>query len=49
MTEVVKDYGYRDSSGIHRVVKRLECRAESDPALAAQLERWRASSSRVKS
>ena len=38
MTEVAKDYGYRDGSGIHRVVKRLECRAESDAALAAQLE-----------
>jgi len=38
MTEVAKDYGYRDGSGVHQVVKRLEKKAESDRALAGRLK-----------
>ena len=39
MTEVAKVYGYRDRSGIHQVVRRLELRAESDRQLAGKLEK----------
>jgi hypothetical protein len=34
MTEVAKEYGYRDGSGVHRVIQRLEARANSDRQLA---------------
>lgn len=37
MTEVARDYGYRDGSGVLRVVQRLEARAKEDRKLAAQL------------
>lgn len=37
MTEVAKDYGFRDGSGVHQVVKRLEARADADPKLARTL------------
>ena len=49
MTEVAKVYGYRDGSGIHRVVERLESRAKSDRHLATKLKEWRARLSSVKS
>lgn len=38
MTAVAKDYGYRDGSGVHRVVQRLEQRAKQDRALARRLK-----------
>ena len=38
MTRVAADYGYRDGSGIHRVLQRLEERAKDDPSLARHLE-----------
>jgi hypothetical protein len=34
MTEVAKEHGYRDGSGVHRVIQRLEARANSDRQLA---------------
>ena len=37
MTEVAAEYGYRDGSGVHQVVKRLEQRARTDRALARRL------------
>jgi len=49
MTEVGRSYGYRDGSGVHRVVARLEMRAKSNRDLAARLESWRARLSSVKS
>jgi REP element-mobilizing transposase RayT len=42
MTEVARVFGYRDGSGVHRVVSRLEAQARSKPALAKKLESWRA-------
>ncbi len=39
MTTVAADYGYRDGSGVHRVVERLEAKAKSDRALDRQLKR----------
>ncbi len=38
MTTVARDYGYRDGSGVHRVVQRLEAKAESDRTLARHLK-----------
>ena len=38
MTTVAADYGYRDGSGIHRVVQRLEKKAQDDQALARRLK-----------
>jgi hypothetical protein len=38
MTSVAADYGYRDGSGVHRVVQRLEQRAKVDRALARRLK-----------
>ena len=49
MTEVARAYGYQDGSGVHRVVARLETRAETDRGLAARLDGWRARVSSVKS
>jgi hypothetical protein len=37
MTEMVRRFGYRDGSGIHRVVERLEARASDEPTLARTL------------
>ena len=37
---VAADYGYRDGSGVHRVVERLEAKAKSDRALDRQLKRF---------
>ena len=49
MTEVAREYGYRDGSGVHRVLQRLEARASSDRQLARQLETLAAKVSRSKS
>ena len=38
MTTVAADYGYRDGSGVHRVIKRLEEKAKSDRALSHHLK-----------
>jgi REP-associated tyrosine transposase len=49
MTEMARRFGYRDGSGVHRVVKRLEARATEDPQLARTLRSLVDSLSRVKS
>jgi len=38
MTTVAADYGYRDGSGVHRVIKRLEEKAKSDLAIFRRLK-----------
>ncbi len=38
MTTVAADYGYRDGSGIHRVVQRLEKKSKDDQAFARRLK-----------
>jgi hypothetical protein len=38
MTELARRFSYRDGSGIHRVVKRLETRATKDPQLDRTLQ-----------
>jgi hypothetical protein len=38
MTTMAADYGDRDGSGIHRVVRRLEKKAEGDQSLARRLK-----------
>ncbi len=38
MTEVARKYGYSDGSGVHRVIQRLEARAENDRQLQRQLK-----------
>jgi REP element-mobilizing transposase RayT len=48
-TDVAAAYGYRDGSGVHRVVERLESKARTDSTLQARLEAWRAELSTVKS
>ena len=47
MTEVAKLYGYRDGSGVHRVVQRLEARAKQDRPLGRQLQALVSGLSRV--
>ena len=49
MTTVAGDYGYRDGSGVHRVVQRLEKKAEDDQALARRLKALAKHVSSVKS
>jgi len=49
MTKVAAEYGYKDGSGVHQVVKRLEERAKSDPALSARLTALADAVSSVKS
>lgn len=49
MTAVARDFGYRDGSGVHHVVRRLEARADNDPALARRMSELRREVSRVKS
>jgi hypothetical protein len=41
MTEVAREYGYRDGSGVHQVVRRLEARAKDDLDLANHLRHLR--------
>ena len=38
MTVVAADYGYRDGSGVHRVVHRLEDNAQHDRSLSRHLK-----------
>jgi hypothetical protein len=49
MTTVAADYGYRDGSGIHRVVQRLEKKAQDDQVLARRLKALAEEVSSVKS
>ncbi len=49
MTTVATDYGYRDGSGVHRVIERLEAKAKSDRALDRQLKRFVRETSSVRS
>lgn len=49
MTAVGKEYGYRDGSGVHQVVKRLEKKAQRDRSLSARLGALADEVSRVKS
>ncbi len=49
MTDVAADYGYRDGSGIHRVIQRLQKKAEGDQELARRLKGLAAKVSSVKS
>ncbi len=37
MTEVAEDYGYGDGSGVHRVLQRLEEKAQYDSGLSCHL------------
>jgi hypothetical protein len=48
MTEVAKLFGYRDGSGVHRVVQRMEARAKQDRQLGRQLQALVSCLSRVK-
>jgi hypothetical protein len=49
MTTVAADYGYRDGSGIHRVVQRLEKKAKDDQVLSRRLNALAKEVSSVKS
>ena len=49
MTEVAAQYGYRDGSGVHQVIRRLEQRARTDFALARRLRELKHEMSSVKS
>ena len=49
MTEVAKQYGYSDGSGVHRVIQRLEARARDDSQIDRQLRLLASQMSRVKS
>ena len=49
MTAVAKQYGYRDGSGVHRVIQRLESRAKEDRQLGRQLKSLARQMSSVKS
>ena len=48
LTEVAKAYGYRDASGVHRVIQRLEHKACDDEQLRRRLHRYRLKLSKVK-
>ena len=39
MTDVAEAYGYRDGSGVHQIVRRLEARAMKDRQLRKHLQR----------
>ena len=49
MTVVAEDYGYRDGSGVHRVVQRLEEKAQHDRSFARHLKNLAEQMSSVKS
>lgn len=49
MTKVAADYGYRDGSGVHQVVKRLEQTAKTDSKLSRQMNTLKHHMSSVKS
>jgi REP-associated tyrosine transposase len=48
VTDVAKENGYSDSSGVYRVVKRLEASAKLDPELEHQLQSLRGQLSEVR-
>jgi hypothetical protein len=48
MTEIAKEYGYSDGSGVHQVVKRLETKAGKDPELSEHLKALTEKASDVK-
>ena len=48
-TDVARENGYRDSSGVYRAIKRLEARAKEDDELAQQLSSLRSQLSEVRS
>jgi hypothetical protein len=48
MTEVAEDLGYRDGSGVHRVLQRLEEKAQHDRSLSRHLKKLAEQVSRVK-
>ena len=48
-TEVAEDFGYRDGSGVHRVLQRLEGKAQHDRSLARHLKKLAEQMSSVKS
>jgi len=47
MTTVAAEYGSRDGSGVHRVIKRQEEKAKSDRALSRCLKAQAEKASRV--
>ena len=49
ITAVAADQGYRDGSGVHRVVQRLDKKAKGDQALARRLKTLASEVSSVKS
>jgi hypothetical protein len=49
MTDVAADYGYRDGSGVHQVLQRLEEKAQHDRSLARHLKKLAEQVSRVDS
>ncbi|NQU20343.1 MAG: transposase [Candidatus Nealsonbacteria bacterium] len=49
MTEVAKEYGYSDGSGVHRVIQRLEARAKNEGHLDRRLKSLARKVSSVKS
>jgi len=49
MTTVAADYGYRDGSGVHRVIKRLEETAKRDRALSRRPKALAKKTSSIKS
>ena len=49
MTTMAADYGYRDVSGVHRVIKRLEEKAKRDRALSRRLKALAKKTSKIKS
>ena len=49
MTTVAAEYGYRDGSGVHHVIKRLEEKAKRDRALSRRLKALAKNKSSIKS
>ena len=49
MTTVAADYGYRDVSGVHRVIKRLEEKAKRDRVLSRRRKTLAKKTSSIKS
>ena len=49
MTTVAAEYGYRDRSGVHGVIQRVEEKAKSDRALSRRLKALAKKTSSIKS
>ncbi len=49
MTEVAEAYGYREGRGVHRVLQRLEEKAQHDRSLSRHLKKLADQVSSVKS